>query len=477
MNRFFEGARLWAICRVALLVSVASSNVAMAQYTQERFQLCESIPPDRSTAPRIETSYRYPSSGVTRKPGLSTICEAAWAQSWTPFFEALQVCFWWMTDCTRDVDRPDTCADGSGTWHMRDLLAARRWTDEFTSVNAWSQNPDIDVFSDPIGFDVWTRHMTWEYGVDRYEYLGVIERPMGMYLSGLGRPPRCFGMAYVVGLFNGVWTSPESAYIGIRKLASHDFIGAKYRGAPVLYHVFYNQTGCSRTNLGCIDDIAEVFIQRSAELDGALGQRWEYFWELLTKADASPRSFTATLSSYVLTNRAFKQWLGALADAVMAKMTALAAGLVANPPTAVDIKRQVGQLVSFGQQGYRAVLVGHSQGNLFASAAKEGYLKHASEAAAIDGQDTGYVAAEIVHVAPASAVLRGPHVLAEIDLVINGIRLVDGSPVAANTLGRDAMPTSLVDPSGHMFVQTYLDPNRPARAEVKKLIVQAMDAL
>ena len=66
---------------------------------------------------------------------------------------------------------------------------------------------------------------------------------------------------------------------------------------------------------------------------------------------------------------------------------------------------------------------------------------------------------------------------AEIDLGINGLRLGDGTPVAVNTLSRDAMPPSPLDRSGHRLVDTYLDPQRRARENIKQLIVQSMDAL
>lgn len=175
--------------------------------------------------------------------------------------------------------------------------------------------------------------------------------------------------------------------------------------------------------------------------------------------------------------QALSQWLDTLASATLARITALSAQMLASPPTAVDTANHVADLVGHGQQGYRAVLVGHSQGNLFAGAAYEGYLAHARQAGAAAGQDTGYVAANIVHVAPASAVLRGPHVLAEIDVVIEGLRRVDGTPVAVNTLSADVMPRSPVDLSGHRFVETYLDPQRGAREVIKQLITQSMEAL
>ena len=85
-----------------------------------------------------------------------------------------------------------------------------------------------------------------------------------------------------------------------------------------------------------------------------------------------------------------------------------------------------------------------------------------------------YVAAKVVHVAPASPTLRGEHVLADIDLVINGLRIQGPGTVAPINLN---LPASKRDLSGHTFEGTYLDPTRPSRERVKALIETALDAL
>lgn len=80
--------------------------------------------------------------------------------------------------------------------------------------------------------------------------------------------------------------------------------------------------------------------------------------------------------------------------------------------------------------------------------------------------------ASVVHVAPASPTLRGEHVLANIDLVINGLR----------ALGPGAVPPINLwlhdrggDPSGHTLVGTYLDGTCPARSHVQGMITHALD--
>lgn len=360
------------------------------------------------------------------------------------------------------------------TGRTTDFLGARLWSDAFTHESAWPQNAQVRVHSGLRGVEQWTRHRWWGYDFPaRYAYLGVAERP---FTTAPGAHPRCYGMAYLVGLFNGVWNTRTEAEEGLEAVRAQDFAGRQRQGAPIRYRLFYNQTGCSSSQVACLEDLAEVFIQRSAELDGVLQRRWEYFWEQITGSADSPDSLTGLLRSRVLNAvQALSEWLAALANATLAKITALASQMLATPPTAADTRSHIADLVGLGAQGYRAVLVAHSQGNLFVNAAYDGYLAHSRQAGAAAGQDTGYVAAQVVHIAPASAVLRGPHVLAEIDVVINGLRPLGG--VAENTLNADAMPGSPADRSGHGLVNTYLDPQRGAREVIKQLVLQSLDTL
>jgi hypothetical protein len=373
-------------------------------------------------------------------------------------FNATDTCRYAATNCSADAF--GTCHETPDDWVEYDFLAARLWSDGFVHESTWPQNPDIKIHSGASGVAQWTRHRWWGWS------------------SAPGSHPVCYGAAYLVGLFNGVWSSEAAGQNGVGAMKSESFLGVRHRGAPIRYRLFYNQTGCSSGGMACLEDLTETFIQRSAELDAVLARRWELFWEQVTGSATATHSFTGLLSSRLVAGAdAFLAWRNALSDAFQGRMTALLARLLANPPATTETATHVSDLVGQGQLGYRSVLVGHSQGNLFANAAYEGYLAHAREAGVAAGHDTGYVAASIVHVAPASAVLRGPHVLAEIDVVINGMRGLDSSPVAPNTLRRDVMQPSLTDPSGHRFVQTYLDEERPARAEIRRLIVAALDGL
>ena len=467
--------------RVRLLrMSLATSSIVMtlaaaAQTSPPPYQHCELAEPVPNAVHRIETNYRYsPAASVRSLKGMSPYrCDAAWTQTKEGFLAAFDFCSWNAYDCS--VDEYDTCTTTSGSWLNYEFLASSQFADSFKTESVWPTNPLIHVQSGAQHEEEWTRHK-WFFADPEglYNYLGVSTRLVD---SGL-QYPQCYGMAYAVGFFNGVWNTKEDAENGLEALQDPTLIGTTHNTAPVVYQLFYNQTGCSSSTVACLDDLAEVFIQRSDEIDGVLKRRWEYFWGYLHGRSDKPDSWTATLRSRVQFGASsVGSLLDGFAAATLAKMTSLMAQAVASPPTATDTVSQIDGLFALGQEGFRAVLIAHSQGNLFVNAAYQGYLSRARAAGVTQGEDTNYVAAKVVHVAPASAVVNGPVILAAVDVVIEAIRHVDGTAVPANTLDAASMPRSTVDVSGHRLIETYLDPNRPARAAIKQAMSDAMDAL
>ena len=70
--------------------------------------------------------------------------------------------------------------------------------------------------------------------------------------------------SYTLGFFNGVWNTFGEASEGASKLK--DIIGPTYNNEPVKYKTFYNHTAPGYDVLG-LQDVAETFIQRAAEID------------------------------------------------------------------------------------------------------------------------------------------------------------------------------------------------------------------
>ena len=81
----------------------------------------------------------------------------------------------------------------------------------------------------------------------------------------------------------------------------------------------------------------------------------------------------------------------------------------------------------------------------------------------------------VAHVAPASPTLRGDYALADIDLVIKGLRTAGGSGSVQSS--NISIPISSSDWTGHFFVETYMDPSRAAYTKVKNMISAAIDSL
>jgi hypothetical protein len=130
--------------------------------------------------------------------------------------------------------------------------------------------------------------------------------------------------------------------------------------------------------------------------------------------------------------------------------------LLSHPPTASEYAVNDGRLYALETEGETLLLVGHSQGNLF--------LNQAYDYSADTWGKENVAAA---HIAPASPTLRGPYVLADIDVVINALRVQGGASVPPVNM---SLPLSSSDWSGHSLIDTYLDPARSARAQVVSMM-------
>lgn len=272
----------------------------------------------------------------------------------------------------------------------------------------------------------------------------------------------------VIGFFNGVANTRKAAEASLYRLEVE--FGPQHKGTPLKYDWFYNQTACGEGALGkpsCLEDVAEVFDQRTTELGGVFATRWETFWDILAGRHQQETSLTGRLVSLLGNgSNALLQWLDASFNAILnqlARDTLKLITLFNDSPTYENRADHMERLWRYADEGHGMVLVAHSQGNLFVNSAFD-----ALKAFKPDAQ------AQVVHVAPASPTLRGDHVLADIDLVINALRVTGLNSVPDVNI---SLPLSEVDPSGHGFEPTYLDAARAAYARTRGLIVQSLDAL
>lgn len=263
----------------------------------------------------------------------------------------------------------------------------------------------------------------------------------------------------LVGFFNGVWNTEEQANDGLNQLRVQT--NAVRDRVSVKYDLFYNQSGCGRTGSTCLQDLAETFAQRSQELDGVMASRWENFWDIASGRYTSPRSGIGDLLAQLDQSRlALAEFLDATFNAMLGQIVSGWSQMLSHPPTRADVAAHGVKLQHYADDDFTMMLVAHSQGNLFVNAAYDSLLQVRPAAQA-----------KVVHIAPASSTLRGNYVLADIDLVINGLRVQGASSVPAVNI---SLPYSGADASGHTLLATYLDPSRAALTRVKSMIQVAL---
>ena len=276
-------------------------------------------------------------------------------------------------------------------------------------------------------------------------------------------PRECGG--YQLAYFNGVDTTLFHAAVGakrLRELASPDstFSRCLPTGCvkeSVINLLFYNPSG------GLLADLKEVFQQRANEVDGngELARRLEYLWEAIA-GGGRHLSFSDQLGTVVTQ---FLAVANEIAQISIARLSAELTSLAGHSDTQEVLADHREQLDSQAAKGRKMLLVAHSQGNLFVNEAHD-YIE----------QVVGAGSVEVVHIAPASRSLRGPHVLADIDVVIN-VLLRNAQGPESVPLANASLALSSGDLSGHGLLETYLDPARAARRAIADLMRAALNRL
>lgn len=262
----------------------------------------------------------------------------------------------------------------------------------------------------------------------------------GISPSVFGADGSCDSGRIAIGFFNGVNTSIKDARNASGYL-SDELERNKYKKFQV--QLFYNYSN------GLMSDLAEVFDQRMEEQDPVLQDHMELFWESLNGAGALSEQISLISYSYQQMMADFTVY----ATNQVAKALAGAASILNNkgPATAVNYGNHRKILDANARRKTKLLMVAHSQGNLFAVNAYD-YVK------------TNYGAknAAVVHVAPASTVLRGPHILADKDEVINllrsTLRVPDATHQIPSFMRRPSGINGHIDALGHGFLEIYLNP-------------------
>jgi hypothetical protein len=256
----------------------------------------------------------------------------------------------------------------------------------------------------------------------------------------------------VVAFFNGVLTTKKQADDIKEELARiHGTTDAK--GEEIRYEVMYNRTGF-------LDDFLETFEQRLNEQDGLLRNRFELFFESMRGGGTWWSRITGAITSTT-------QLLAALGDDALAGQLRTLTSLRNNAPTQVNYQEHRSRIDNYVLEGKKMLFVAHSQGNLFANVA----FDYAS-------QKTPPGSVKLVHIAPASPTVRGQHVLAQLDLVINGLRLLGTVPSITDTIPgyllRPAGANNQTDILGHGMFEIYINRRLGISGAVKNAINTAL---
>lgn len=245
---------------------------------------------------------------------------------------------------------------------------------------------------------------------------------------------------------NGVMNTPTDWVASRQELQAA--IGTVHQGVPIKYANAYNPSA------GLLHDLRTVFAQKISE-DPSLS------WRLLAST-----------------------WLGVASDkgawrlhkikdtirAIEKKSAALRNNALEKSYTYVDAK-VIDHVAAFTDDivthGKRVLVVGHSQGGLYANAAyrllhQNPAIKPGSFAVAGVGTAADFVAG------------NGAYVTSDADMVINALRaLVAPSTLAANL----SVPLHINDLSGHSFIHTYLNAQYSGRDAVVAMAGAALDKL
>jgi hypothetical protein len=265
----------------------------------------------------------------------------------------------------------------------------------------------------------------------------------------------CRDRGITFAFFNGVMTTEFDA-----RKAMNEFKlihgNQSYLGEPIRYEYLYNQSNG-------FEDFVEVFEQRLLEQEGLLEGRFELFFEALKGEGPWWSTIIDSISEAVEVLKGFVDWCNAAIANVFTS-------IIGNPPTMSDYVEHRSRIDNWVLEGQKLLFVAHSQGNLFANAAYDYALTK-----------TGSDSVKVVHIAPASIVLHGDYTLADLDLVINGLRIAGSVPNYTTGipgyLERPASKDGQRDILGHGLFEVYINQELDIADRVKNHIEMALLSL
>ncbi len=266
----------------------------------------------------------------------------------------------------------------------------------------------------------------------------------------------CKDTGIVFAFFNGVQTTEKQAWDVNNKLKR--IYGEKTtKNENIRYEVMYNQSKG-------FEDFVETFEQRLLEQERLLEGKYELFFEAL-KGDGP--WWNKIINRVSTAKDILTSFVNAYSASVIRNLSTLFASV---PPTSVNYAEHRTRIDNWALEGKKMLFVAHSQGNLFVNAA----YNHAITKVKPES-------VKVVHIAPASPILSGNHTLADLDLVINGLRQFGNvASITDNIDGYAFRPAGLngqKDALGHGLLEIYLNPSLSTANRIKSHIEAAFNSL
>lgn len=250
--------------------------------------------------------------------------------------------------------------------------------------------------------------------------------------------------------FNGVWNTKKDARNSMNLLKQR-YGNKSSQGDTIVYEVMYNTTKGKYS----VQDIAETFAQKLKEK--GLSIRYEIYYLLRV-----PYAYD------MLKNIPWiKEYIEEVEKAKTEALKKMAENIGGTNQMQIDYAKHRVSMEKYISEGYKLLLTAHSQGNLFANKAYGYVVKRVGE----NGSSNPSNSVKAVHIAPASNMLKGGYVLADVDWVIRSI--VGHKPNAI-------LPTLHLindDFSGHRLDLTYLNSKRITASMVDRLVRKSLATL
>ncbi len=274
----------------------------------------------------------------------------------------------------------------------------------------------------------------------------------------------CIVEGYTLAFINGVNTKNTDAVKGLRMIKSLTGM-TSYNGEKIKYELLYNYSGIENSAIDLLEDFVETFDQRTNQI-GEMGViKWVAFWDLMSGKTNTPvieRLILLFPEMFDLVNN----WIAiTVNNKVRVFLKELWNWFGVGKANTSEVRKKFSlQVDTWTWQGKKIVYIAHSQGNLWATemdqytTSKKGY---------------GEGNTDIIHIAPATPLLKGDYILSDNDFVIKGLNLTGTS---SEPDANFEIPFNSLDKLGHGLETTYLA-DSGSRQKIKNMIINSLSSV